>query len=762
VGVTDKAFRIFLLCSLVSCLVAWDTVAATALPAGRVYEMVSPLYKGGYGVAGESASVATNGDRVQFNSLGGFAGILSGSGTGGNAYLARREESGWSTEALQPPFGSVADLSETLDYTLGNGTLAPNAGAAQNVGTVDEFQLHNNLEPNSATSWAVVGMPLEKVDGKPLEAIEEGASGDFCHIIVGETEGPLLQVAVNTSAQIYDLSRGCDGTPPSLRLVASNNQEGLLNRSGCAIETTVGAGAGLVPGEQESKINPVADDGREIFFSTIVNKGVGVCGAPRIQLFVRLGGERTVEVSRPLQAGSFGGCGEGGGAAEIPGEVPCPGATSRANSYFKGASEDGSRVFFTTAAKLVSGDTDTGSDLYLANIGCPESEPTCDVAQRRITSLVQVSASALPGESADVLGVSRIAPDGSRIYFVARGVLTGMANENGQKAVKGADNLYFYDFTNGALRFISDLCSGPELSGSTEDVQCPHDLNAVGQRNDTELWGSVIPEAQSAGQDAHILVFSTYAKLLSNDTDNARDIYRYDADTETLERVSVGESGFGANGNSNDTSEEPNRADAGIRFGHIGGDAHVLEQHELRTRAVTERGTQIVFTTSGALSPRATNGLVNVYEWNEGKVSLISTGTAEQSDRDAVIVPDGRDLFFTTSQGLVREDTDGFLDVYDARVNGGFGSVSAPRQPCQGDACQGPLTNPAPLLVPGSMLQAPGDMLQAPGDEFGPAKKSVRKAKTKKKRRTVRKRKHRSKSSRHRGGVANRARGGNA
>ena len=44
----------------------------------------------------------------------------------------------------------------------------------------------------------------------------------------------------------------------------------------------------------------------------------------------------------------------------------------------------------------------------------------------------------------------------------------------------------------------------------------------------------------------------------------------------------------------------------------------------------------------------------------------------------------------------------------------GFPQAPAAAQPCSGDACQGPLTNPAPLLIPGSVSQVPGENL-APG-----------------------------------------------
>ena len=137
----------------------------------------------------------------------------------------------------------------------------------------------------------------------------------------------------------------------------------------------------------------------------------------------------------------------------------------------------------------------------------------------------------------------------------------------------------------------------------------------------------------------------------------------------------------------------------------------VIDQEERGgdRRAVSEDGSRIVFMTAEPLSSRATNGLVNVYEWHEGAVSLVSCGCSPEPDSEAVITPSGRDLFFVTSAGLVTGDTDGAPDIYDARIGGGFPVSEAPVERCEGDACQGPLTNPAPLLVPGSAVQAPGE-----------------------------------------------------
>ena len=703
------------------------TPAALGLSAGRVYEMVSPIYKGGYGVVGTSASIAPNGESVSFNSQGGFAGILSGSARGANFYLAHRGASGWSTESQQPPFGEVTDFSENMEYTLAISLVGPNAGVQQSTrGTVEELQVHSNTMPNTVANWELTGVPMTRPEGGPTEAIEEGASGDLCHMVIGEAEGPLLQEASNTTTQLYDLSRGCDGEAPSLRLVALDNSGALISPTKCSTEILLGLPAGA-SGIASDAFNAIADDGREIFFSA--NQIPVIC--TDFQVFVRLNGSRTLEVSRPFEAGHFAGCGEGKKQGEVPGEVPCPGAKERASSYFAGASEDGSRVFFMTTASLTKEDTDGQNNLYMATIGCPESQKGCEVAQKQVTSLIQVSHGQEPAE---VQGVVRIAPDGSHAYFVARGVLTDGANAEGQKPTRYADNLYMYDTENGRLTFIADLCSGPEISGASEDVHCPRDLEGQG---DGSLWKFGSPEAQTGGAQGSVLVFSTYAQLLAGDTDNAKDIYRYDAQTGLLERVSVGEAGADANGNCDDTPEAPTVCDAMIQPIPL-GDSHIYAEQEMRTRAISADGSRIVFTTAGALSSDATNGLENVYEWDEGRVSLVSSGTSESPDRDGVIDPDGRDIFFTTSQGLVSQDTDGALDIYDARLGGGFSTAPVTQQPCSGDACQGPLTNPAPLLVPGSVSQASGENLSPPekAQTLKPKKKVSTKKKVRKKKKT--------------------------
>jgi hypothetical protein len=687
---------------------------AVALPEGRVYEMVSPPYKGGYGV-GQVNAVAPDGERLVFGTLGAFAGPLYENGNT-NDYVARRGSSGWTTTSLTaPPIGSTEDFSGNLEYALANVLLAPKV----DVSGSQEFMLHRTDAPDTLASWAPAG-PIVNAFNEQAGGAPMGASRDLCHLVL-QVAGSvaLLPEAINTQFPLYDFATGCDGES-SLRLVGVNNQGGVINPK---CEQTLGitepyvGGGGSLQLQQQSTLNSLSADGKEIFFTTDVGKGSN-CEGEAHQLFVRLGGSRTLEVSGPMA----------GPGSEPCSEVPCPGAAERASAYFKGASEDGSRVFFTTTAPVARGDKDTQNDLYMASVGCPEGKPGCVVAERQVISLVRVSRG-LPGEPADVQGVVRIAPDGAHVYFVAHGVLSVGASREGFVPVRGAENLYAYDTETGALAFVADLCSGSALSGEVEDSRCPRSLiPGQGQGNDGGLWGSGVSEAQST-VDGGFLVFSSFGQLAKGDTDTARDVYRYDAVSGVLERVSLGEAGYDANGNDN-------AFDAEIHADGINPGAFAA--HELMGRAISEDGSRVVFETSGPLSPDAINALNNVYEWHEeeglseGVVSLISSGSSLTSDSEASISPSGRDISFLTSQGLVSQDTDGVADVYDARLGGGFSVVSAPRQPCSGDACQGPLTNPAPLLVAGSVSQAPGENVSLPA-KASRVKKHKAPAKKKKK-----------------------------
>ncbi|HEV7483844.1 MAG TPA: hypothetical protein VGO13_12180, partial [Solirubrobacterales bacterium] len=89
----------------------------------------------------------------------------------------------------------------------------------------------------------------------------------------------------------------------------------------------------------------------------------------------------------------------------------------------------------------------------------------------------------------------------------------------------------------------------------------------------------------------------------------------------------------------------------------------------------------------------------------------------------------GRDIFFQTAQPLAPGDGDGAVDVYDARVGGGF-SV-AKQEPCSGETCQ-----PSPAGPPAAPAPATG---QPPADPGNVKSKPCLKGKVKKHGRCVKK-----------------------
>jgi hypothetical protein len=695
-------------CALLCCAAG----AAFALPAGRAYELVSPTFKDGFGVLHIEA-VASDGESMAFYSPGAFAGAPAGLTPGTFIdYLARRGASGWSTVPLMPPASLLAnwervDLSPSLDTMLAIGEPGLDS---QNPQPVVDLFLHPTDLPDSLSEimsgWEPIGeLKPAQQPAAEANAQERGANPDFCNLVLSGHPALLAEAEVvpPNPNERYEYDRGCDGEPTALTLLGLNDEGKPID-----LECDVDLGVENYALNGENTFNAVSVSGNEVFFTDCA----GSTTAPH-QLFVRLGGARTVEVSKPFVS------------PETCTKIPCEGAAQRASAEFVGASEDGSRVFFTAPLangqpELVAGDADASNNLYMATIGCRQGRGECSAAEREVTGLTEVSHDQ-GGGAADVQGVLRVAPDGQRAYFVAGGDLLGHAQQQALEGEGrpvpqvGADNLYVYDGTTtpGTIGFVGGLCSGKETSGGAADIHCP----SAG--SDAPLWSTDGSESQTAGPKGGFLVFATYAQLSGDDTNAALDVYRYDAATGALERVSTGENGYQANGNHGLLGATILTGNHGA----AGAEGAVRTQYEMNSRSISEDGSRIVFVSAEPLSPLASNGLVNAYEWHEnpggegGSVALVDSGSGEEAVDDVVISPTGLSVFFDTVEGLVPQDTDGAPDVYDARLEQpveAFPQAVAEPKPCEGDACQGPLTNPAPLLVPGSVAQAPRQNLASP------------------------------------------------
>jgi hypothetical protein len=140
-------------------------------------------------------------------------------------------------------------------------------------------------------------------------------------------------------------------------------------------------------------------------------------------------------------------------------------------------------------------------------------------------------------------------------------------------------------------------------------------------------------------------------------------------------------------------------------------------------RSISDNGVQVFFDSNDALLPGDTNGQQDVYEYENGKVYLISSGSSDDISGFTDASANGANVFFTTRAQLVPQDQDNNSDMYDARVAGGFPSA-APTVPCSGEACRGPLSAaPASVDIATAVAVVIPEDTTAPSASVRPTKK---------------------------------------
>ncbi len=294
---------------------------------------------------------------------------------------------------------------------------------------------------------------------------------------------------------------------------------------------------------------------------------------------------------------------------------------------FAGASTDGSEVFFTDDASAgLTNDT-------VANSG--QNLYEYDVSSGTLTDLTAAS-------TANVDGVSGLSDDGSYLYFVAEGNLAAGASS-------GQPNLYVRH--NGTTTFIATLGGG-----------------------DSQDWTEVSSTAR-VSSNGHFIAFNSNNNLSSFDSAGNTEIFEYDAVANQLSCASCNPNGTAPSGPVAIPQAE------GPLLGGSTGAVYL-------PRNVSDSG-QVFFNTTESLLPTDNNGKQDVYEYEGGDLHLITTAASPDDSLFLDASTDGNNVFFTTSQQLLRQDTDGAMDIYDARVNGGF-PVSAPPPVCSGEGCRPP------------------------------------------------------------------------
>ena len=496
-----------------------------------------------------------------------------------------------------------------------------------------------------------VGGPFESLSGELhyqqearnyLAPTYAGTTPDLSHVLFKVAPSLTLrpQDQVSGGGVLYDLSRS-----PSGELVLDNVGADLDN-GGPLTTCYLAVVGGSFQGERS-----ISDDGQTIFFSASPE-----CGLDHV--YARLHAQTTVEVSASE-------CARQADAGASPPVLAC--STTPSAASYANASSDGRRVFFTSDAQLTDTDVDATTDLY-------EYDFTRPAGHRLLQLSAGGAGAATPGAGAAVQGLVASSEDGSRAYFVAQGVLTTQPNGQGETATAGANNLYRWDAAGNRTAFVTTLD--------------PAD----------QPWAFYHRDGLVMGSDDEYLLFTSLARLTADDTDTAADVYRYDAASNTLRRISTGgQDGYGSDGNDNTLAASINSRAAPYNY----------MSYRINLSA-SKDGSRIIFRTAQALQPQDVNGANDLYEWHDGHVDLVSDGRdpagAAVGSNVSMISADGSTVIFATGRKLVPSDTDTATDVYAARMGEDFPPAPGPpAPPCAGDVCQGRPTAQAPPASAGTV-----------------------------------------------------------
>jgi hypothetical protein len=162
-------------------------------------------------------------------------------------------------------------------------------------------------------------------------------------------------------------------------------------------------------------------------------------------------------------------------------------------------------------------------------------------------------------------------------------------------------------------------------------------------------------------------------------------------------------------------------------------------------RGMNSHGERVFFDTPDPLVAQDVNGRRDVYEWENGRVFLLSSGSSGEDSYFLDSSESGNDVFFETASELVEGDNDGAYDVYDARVPRPGDTPPPSAVPCQGEVCQGPPSVPELLTAPSSeTFFGQGNIALQPQAVTAPGAKPVQHGKSKKQ---SRKRRRKTKSA---------------
>jgi hypothetical protein len=657
-------------------------IGVIQLPGCMALEQVSEAKKANQMAA--TPTISANGERIGYLSLAALAETPGNLGAiWGDAYVAERGAQGWATAPTSPPHpvtmgwgGGDNIVARSFDPKLSRWLIIGSTVAQFFDGVAHLYQgsLGGGFEALSPLLSPVSvgnGVPPLKV----AEAQLEGVSADHRRALftMGEaaarylpTDPTLAGGGILQNVYVAGLDTG---QQPSLELLA-RDKDGKNWGGNC------GARLGSNSGSFWKNQGAVSADGSRIYFSTRADQPeAGNCSeSSKLRILTREENPAGVEISELI-------------ASECDREAPDPlCSTTDGDDLYQGASVDQSKVYFTTNRQLADSDRDGegffsacvgflvgGCDLYLYDAGQPAGERLTQVSAGEVAT-----GHPTPGSGAEVQGAVAISGDGSHVYFAATGVLTPDANPAGKTADEypvSTPKLYAWDTDTEVVRFVGPLAASDAASlwsGPGTFYNQAYPVPVTG----TDLSGA---EVGGAGDK---LFFLSNAELTPSDADGAgRDAYRYDAAATppTLECVSCRAGGPDA---------QPFSVTVRGSAAHKTGTAFAEAG-----RWVSEDGQSALVQTAATLTATDTNaGARDDYLWQADKLTLLpgttfSGGTAGISVRPPVLSHSGEQVAFNAYEPLLPSDGDTALDVYVARVGGGF-PFPEPAADCVGEACR--------------------------------------------------------------------------
>jgi hypothetical protein len=651
------------------------------LPDCRAFELVSPIDKEGGDASqmgfeareNEVNQSAIDGGRFTYSTYRAFADPHGAPNT--SQYLATRDpQKGWLTEAISPPRGiRVLSILESAESEfrafspdlcggwLRGDTDLPLAAEAiegfSNLYRRDDcdgggYEALTTLEPSLAG--------LNTPSGRFKPELQGLSANGGCAIF--RANGRLIEEASSATLGVnggrYQLYEDCGGTQRLVSVLPNASASGLYASAG-----TGGPFIGTQTNEGRSATvwHAVSENGSRVYWTASSEDDVPGT------IYVRDNAERTQSA-----LGASGECVE----PEAACTYPVSGTVSGANAQFWDATPDGSEALFTTEDKLYE----------------------YDFAKKQSTLIAK-----------GVVGLLGASEDLSRVYLASEEVLD-------QGATAGEPNLYLE--AGGVFTFIATLAHSDTLTGASP----PAPLSPYPIRHSARV-----------SPDGLQTVFTSTASLTGYDNTDANsgqadtEIYLYNAGAGDGEGKLLCIS-------CNPTGARPAGAHVAGFGGRLFWAAAVMPTWETQMypeHPLSEDGKRLFFESTDALVPRDTNGKQDVYEWEAGDkgqceamgaelfvessggcLSLISSGESPEDSKFLDATPTGSDVFIATASSLLPQDV-GQIDVYDARVNGGFPQPVSPAT-CEGEACQNPPSSPNDL-TPGSLtFSGAGNLVSPP------------------------------------------------